>query len=146
MTTKANTTTLDSKSGCKSSPGRTPLNQQENAELKFSASNKEEYDSKKPRSREYIALPSEEETAKKRQRRGYSDYKHVQTAVIAVFFSCLCIQFNSFLMQRDKIPQLQCQSRSFEKIPPTRNGFTTKATRRRSGFLKVCSRNSACVP
>ena len=106
---KANTTILHSKSGCKFSPGRTPLEQQQNAELKFSASNKEEEDSNKPRSRENIALPSEEEAVDKRQRRGYRDYRHVQTAVIAVFFRCLCIQFNTFWMQRDKIPQLQCE-------------------------------------
>ena len=73
-----------------------PLEQQQNAELKFSASNKEEEDSNKPRNRENIALPSEEEAVDKRQRRGYRDYRHVQTAVIAVFFRCLCIQFNTF--------------------------------------------------
>ena len=64
---------------------------------------------KKPRSGENIALPSEEEAVNKRQMRGYSDHRHGQTAVIAVFFRCLCIQFNPFLMQSDKIPQLQCE-------------------------------------
>ena len=76
--TKASTTTLGSKSRCKSSPGRTPLEQQQNAELKFSASNKEDDDSEKPRNRENIALawPSEEEAVNKRQGRpgrGYSE-------------------------------------------------------------------------
>ena len=46
--TKANTTTLDSKSGYRSSPGRTPLEQQQNAELKFSANNKDKENRKKP--------------------------------------------------------------------------------------------------
>ena len=96
---KANTTLLHSKNECKFSPGRTPLGQQQNAELKFSAGNKEEKDSNKPRSRENIALPSEKETVDKRQRRGYKDYRHVQTAVIVVFFRCLCIQFNSILFE-----------------------------------------------
>jgi len=65
MTHKSSTTTLDSESGCKSSPGRTPLEQQQNTELKFSVSNKEA-----------LALPSEEEAVKKRQGRpgrGHSD-------------------------------------------------------------------------
>ena len=75
--------------------GRTPLEQEQNAELKFS--HKEEDDSRKPRSREKIALPSEEEAVTKRQRRGYSDYRHVETAAIKAFFRCLCIQFSSFV-------------------------------------------------
>ena len=71
--------------------GRSPLEQKQNAELKFS--HKEEDDSRKPRSREKIALPSEEEAVTKRQRRGYSDYKHVQTAAIKAFFAAFV--FNS---------------------------------------------------
>ena len=35
--------------------------------------------------------------------------------------------------------------RRFEKMPPIRNGFATKAIRRGSAFLEVCSRNSAYV-
>ena len=50
---------------------RTPLEQEQNAELKFS--DKEEDDSRKPRSREKIALPSEEQAVTNRERRGYSD-------------------------------------------------------------------------
>ena len=40
----------------------------------------------------------------KRQRRGCSDFRHEETDVIAVFFSLSLdsIQFNSFLMQREK--------------------------------------------
>lgn len=71
--------------------GRTPLEQEQNAELKFS--HKEEDDSRKPRSREKIALPSEEEAVTKRQRRRYSDYKQVQTAAIKAFFAAFV--FNS---------------------------------------------------
>ena len=55
------------KCGCKFSP-----KQQQNAQLKFSARNKEEDDS-----RENIALPNEEEAVDRRDRK---------TAVIAVFF------------------------------------------------------------
>ena len=39
------------------------------------------------RRKKNIALPSEEKAVDKRQRRGYSDYRHIQTAVIAVFFA-----------------------------------------------------------
>lgn len=60
------------KRGCKFSP-----KQQQNAQLKFSASNKEEDDS-----RENVALPSEEEAVDKRQK----DSCHC-----GIFFGCLCM-------------------------------------------------------
>jgi len=70
-----------------------PLEQQQNAELKFSRSNKTEDDRKvtatnpaAERRKRNIALPSEEQ-AVERDRRGYSDYRHVQTALTAVFFA-----------------------------------------------------------
>ena len=58
---------------------------------------------KKSCSRENIALPSEEEAVE-----ATTTTYIVQTAVIAVFFS-LPLYLILFLMQRDKIPQLQCE-------------------------------------
>ena len=116
------------------------------ATLKFSSRNKKEDKSKKPRSKENIALPSEEETATRDRGEATATTDMYRQLYLRYFFPASV--FNSipfFLIQRDKIPQLQCQRRSFAKIPPIRNGFTTKATRRGSVFLKVCSRNSACA-
>lgn len=79
---KANKRTVYSKSGCKFSP-----EQEQNAELKFNASNKEEDDSRKN-----IALPSEEEAIDDRRK----DSCHCGI----FFFCCFCIQFNSFLLER----------------------------------------------
>ena len=75
------------------------LEQQQNTELTFfsSASNKEEDDSNKPRSREIFALPSEEQAVDKRQRRFNSDNGHsVQTAVTAVSLGTLRSRFVHF--------------------------------------------------
>ena len=44
------------------------LSWSKNAKLKFTVSNEENDDSQKPRGRENIALPSEEEAVNKRQR------------------------------------------------------------------------------
>ena len=55
-------------------------------------------DSRKPSSREKITLPSEEEAVTKRERRGYSDYRHVQTVALKAFFRCFCIQFNNLFL------------------------------------------------
>ena len=63
-------------------------------ERQFSGSDKKEDDRKvtatnpaAERRKRNIALPSEEEAVNKRQTRGYSDYRFVQTAVIAVFLA-----------------------------------------------------------
>ena len=50
----------------------------ENADWKYSTSNEKEDDSKKPRNRKHIALPSEDNTVNRRQRRGYRDFRHEQ--------------------------------------------------------------------
>lgn len=93
---KANKTTVYSKSGCKFSP-----EQEQNAELKFNASNKEEDDSRKS-----IALPSEEEAVDDRRK----DSCHC--GILFCFFFLLLlysIQFISFGTQRDKTQHLQCE-------------------------------------
>ena len=107
---------------------------QQNAELKFSASNKEEDDSNKPRSRENIASPSEE-AVDKRHRGGYSDYRHVQTAVTAAFFRFFCIQFNSVWMHMDKTPQLQCEQSRWREgtADASRKCHQQDSQRQRSG-------------
>ena len=70
-----------------------PLEQQQKAELKFSGSNKKEEDRKvqqqTPQQREERGTsfcPAKKKPST-RDRRGYSDNRHVQTAVIAVFFA-----------------------------------------------------------
>ena len=75
-----------------------PLEQHQNAELKFSGSNKKKDDRKvtatnpaAERRKRNIALPSEKQAVDKRQRRGYSDYRHVQTAVIDLFTDAAAI-------------------------------------------------------
>ena len=58
------TTILDSKSGCKSLPGRTPLEQQQNAELKFSVSKNRRQ--QETRSREASLCPAKKPSTRDR--------------------------------------------------------------------------------
>ena len=122
------------KCGCKFSP-----KQQQNAQLKFSASNKEEDDS-----RENIALPNEEEAVDKRQK----DSCHCVIFLAASVFNS--IQFfgnaegqNTAFTMRTK-PMKRGNYRRFEKIPPIRNGFQTKAIRRGSEPGSWQSKFSLC--
>lgn len=61
-----------------------------------------------------------------RNRIGCCGYRHVQTAVIAVFFCFLGLQFNSILFEHRNLMQ------TLREMPPTE--FTTKAIRRDSAF------------
>ena len=61
-----------------------------------------------------------------RNRIGCCGYRHVQTAVIAVFFCFLGMQFNSILFEHRNLMQ------TLREMPPTE--FTTKAIRRDSAF------------
>ena len=58
------TTILDSKSGCKSLPGRTPLEQQQNAKLKFSVSKNRRQ--QETRSRETSLCPAKKPSTRDR--------------------------------------------------------------------------------
>ena len=49
---------------------------------------------------------------------------------------------NTAITMRTK-PRKRGNCGRFEKVPPIRNGFATKAIRRGSAFLEVCCRNSA---
>ena len=122
------------KCGCKFSP-----KQQQNTQLKFSASNKEDDDS-----RENIALPSEEEDSTRDRK----------TAVIVVFFLAASvfnsIQFfrnakgqNTAFTKRTK-PMKRGNYRRFEKTPPIRNRFPTRAIRRGSEPGSWQSKFSLC--
>lgn len=119
---KANKTTVYSKSGCKFSP-----EQEQNAELKFNASNKEEDDSRKS-----IALPSEEEAVDDRRK----DSCHCGILFCFVFFAASVfnsIHFfwnaegqNTAFTMRTK-PMKRRNYRRFEKVPPISNEFPTTA-------------------
>ena len=126
---------LHSKSGCKFSQGRTPLRQQQNTELKFSTSSKEEDESNKPCSREKIALPREQEAINKKQNR----LLRLQTAVIAVFFCFLGMQFNSILFEHRNL---------YIDADASRNAtyrIHNESDQERQCILDVCSQNSAYV-
>ena len=121
------------KCGCKFSP-----KQQQNAQLKFSASNKEDD------SRENIALPNEEEAVDKRQK----DSCHCGIFLAASvsnsiqFFGNAEGQNTAFTMRAK--PMKRGNYRRFEKIPPIRNGFPTKAIRRGSESGSWQSKFSLC--
>lgn len=125
------------KCGCKFSP-----KQQQNAQLKLSASNKEEDDS-----RENIALPNEEEAVDKRQKDSCHCGIFLSFLAAFVFNS---IQFfgnaegqNTAFTTRTK-PMKRGNYRRFEKIPPIRNGFPTKAIRKGSEPGSCQSKFSLC--
>ena len=102
---------LHSKSGCKFSQGRTSLRQQQNTELKFSTSSKEEDESNKPCSREKIALPREQEAINKKQNRLLRLQTCRDSCNCSIFLlPWYAVQFNSFWT-----PQFIHWCRRFEK-------------------------------
>ena len=71
------------------------------ATLKFSSRNKKEDKSKKPRSKENIALPSEEETATRDRGEATATTDMYRQLYLRYFFPCLCFQFNSILFDTE---------------------------------------------